>query len=60
MAYANAFCARGRIALSGGYLRPPGPVGGCKSFSYESGRKIGAGGIPVNLAFGPYFWAFSN
>src|SRR5262249_27082983 len=21
------FCARGRIALSGGYLRPPGPVG---------------------------------
>jgi hypothetical protein len=42
--------ARGRIALSGGNLRPRGPVGGHITFvSCEGRRKIGAGFGDVNL-----------
>src|SRR5262249_11649607 len=36
----NIYGARGRIALSGGGLRPPGPVGGCISALDESARNL--------------------
>ena len=45
------FDARGRIALSGGGLRPRGPVGGSEfTVSCESGRKIGADRLPSTAA----------
>ncbi len=44
--------ARGRIALSGGYLRSPGPVGGQKFQSLARvARNLVTGSLTVNRAF---------